>query len=330
MHSCAGKKVVKFMLDDHLQIRLLIILVLLLLASGCESTPEPVVLLDREQVLDEGAVKWTESDDPNPPQLFSNEFEAPVAIQGGVNTVGAEDSPFITPDGKTLYFFFTPDVNVPYVGQVQDGVSGIYESHLVGSGWSRAERVLLQDPGRLAMDGCPFIMDGHMWFCTVREGYDGIHWFTADNADGDWANWQVADFDSSYQVGELHISPDGSRLYFHSDRPGGMGGLDIWVSSWADSAWAEPVNVTVVNTADNEGWPALNPQGDELWFTRNDTIWRSQWVDGSWAEPEMILAPLAGEPSIDSQGNVYFVHHFFIDGQMIEADVYLIRPKGME
>jgi hypothetical protein len=309
------------------QIRRLIILVFLFLASGCESTPEPMVLLDREQVLDEGAFKLTAADDPSPPQLFSTEFESPVAIAGGVNTVGAEDSPFITPDGTTLYFFFTPDVDVSYQGQVQDGVSGIYVSHLEAGVWSRAERVLLQDPGRLAMDGCPFVMNDHMWFCTVREGYDGIHWFTAEKVGGEWANWTLADFDPAYQVGELHISPDGNRLYFHSDRPGGMGGLDIWVSTWADGVWGEPENLGAVNSEDNEGWPALNPGGDELWFTRNDTIWRSLWVEGAWAEPEMILGPLAGEPTLDGQGNVYFVHHFFIDGQMIEADIYVALRK---
>lgn len=298
--------------------------------AGCQSTPQPVVVLEREEVLPTEAVKLTAAEDPTPPLLFSDEFEQPMAVEGGVNTVGAEDSPFILPDGSTLYFFFTPDVNVPYENQVQDGVTGIYVSHLEHGIWSRAERVLLQDSGRLAMDGCPFIQANRLWFCTTREGFDGIHWFTADLVNGIWTNWQVADFDPAYQVGELHISPDGSQLYFHSDRSGGMGGRDIWVSSWTEGGWGEPVNLTIVNTADNEGWPALNPQGDELWFNRNDTIWRSQWVDGAWGEPQMILGPLAGEPTLDAQGNVYFVHHFFLDGQMIEADIYVAMRKGAQ
>jgi hypothetical protein len=41
----------------------------------------------------------------------------------------------------------------------------------------------------------------------------------------------------------------------------------------------------------------------------------------------MILGPLAGEPTVDFQGNVYFVHHFFVDGQMIEADIYVVRRR---
>jgi hypothetical protein len=30
----------------------------------------------------------------------------------------------------------------------------------------------------------------------------------------------------------------------------------------------------------------------------------------------------AGEPTLDAQGNLYFVHHFYRDGVMIEADIY--------
>ncbi|MCJ7532733.1 MAG: hypothetical protein MUO64_17135 [Anaerolineales bacterium] len=51
--------------------------------------------------------------DPFPPVLHSNEWQGSIPIDGSINTAGAEDSPYITPDGNTLYFFFTPDVSVP-------------------------------------------------------------------------------------------------------------------------------------------------------------------------------------------------------------------------
>ena len=40
-----------------------------------------------------------------------------------VNTSGREDSPFLLPDGQTLYFFFTPDVSIPAEKQLFDGVT---------------------------------------------------------------------------------------------------------------------------------------------------------------------------------------------------------------
>ena len=59
------------------------------------------------------------------------------------------------PDGKTFYFFFTPDVRVPVEKQVMDVVTGIYVSRMLNGSWGKAERVFLQDPGKLAMDGAP-------------------------------------------------------------------------------------------------------------------------------------------------------------------------------
>jgi len=53
----------------------------------------------------------------------------------------------------------------------------------------------------------------------------------------------------------------------------------------------------------------------------------SKKVDGAWQEAELIVSLLAGEASIDSEGNLYFVHHFYLDGKMIEADIYVTYKK---
>src|SRR3989344_1236272 len=76
-------------------------------------------------------------------------------------------------------------------------------------------------------DGCEFVQGDKMLFCTVREGYSGINWFSADFIDGKWTNWKNANFNPSYEVGELHIY--GDELYYHSSRAGGKGELDIWM-----------------------------------------------------------------------------------------------------
>ncbi len=265
--------------------------------------------------------------DQNPPLLHTSDFEPPVPVPGLVNTAGAEDGVFVTPDGNTMYFFFTPDVNVPVEKQILDGVTGLYVSHKNNGIWGKPERIILQDPGKLAMDGCVFVQGNVMWFCSARDGYTGVHWFTADYKDGKWQNWKNADFNPEYQVGELHISRDGHELYFGSKRPGGKGGLDIWVSKLVDGTWQEPLNVAAVNTPDDEGWPALNPAENELWITRNWGVWRSKRVKGEWQAAELIVSPLAGEASVDSAGNLYFVHHFYVNGKMIEADIYVAYKK---
>ena len=87
------------------------------------------------------------------------------------------------------------------------------------------------------------------------------------------------------------------------------------------------MNLKIVNTVDNEGYPALNPAGDELWFSRNYGIWRSVRVNDHWQVPIQILFPLAGEPSIDQDGNIYFVHHFYQNDMMLEVDIYVAYRK---
>jgi len=87
------------------------------------------------------------------------------------------------------------------------------------------------------------------------------------------------------------------------------------------------VNLEAVNTTEHEGQPFISSDGNELWFTRRHRgtpgIFRSMKVDGNWQKPELIVSQFAGEPTLDDAGNLYFVHHFFEDNQMIEADIYL-------
>jgi len=286
-----------------------------------------VMIPARGSEIPADAVKVLPETDENPPVVYSSGYEQPVPIPGKVNTAGAEDSPFISKDGNTLYFFFTPDVNVPAEKQILDGVTGIYVTHKTSGRWSEPERVVLQNEGKLALDGCEFVLNDVMWFCSAREGYTGIHWFTAEYRDGHWQSWTLADWPTEFKVGELYITDDGNALYFASDRPGGKGSRDIWVSKAIDGGWQAPENVAMVNTMDSEGWPAIHPAGDELWFTRSNSIWRSKKTNGTWQAPELIVSPLAGEPTIDKEGNLYFVHHFFSNNRMIEADIYVAYKK---
>ena len=87
-----------------------------------------------------------------------------------------------------FYFFFTPDVRVPVEKQLLDGVSGIYVSTKVNGEWNTPERVILQDSWKLSLDGCTFVQDDIMWYCSARQGYAGVHWFTAEYKDEKWTN----------------------------------------------------------------------------------------------------------------------------------------------
>ena len=96
--------------------------------------------------------------------------------------------------------------------------------------------------------------------------------------------------------------------------------------------WQTPENVAAANTVEDEGWPHVTQDGRELWFTGtylgSPAIYRSVEVNGTWVEPELIISQFADEPSVDGEGNIYFVHHFYTaDSRMIEADIYTAQRK---
>lgn len=329
-------------------ILLALLLCALLFLSGCEEAealhdpvdPSPVIVDseepgftvgDRLTSIPENAHKMMPEEDLYPPILHSDEWEEPVPLPYPVNTAGGEDSAFIMPDGNTLYVFFTPDVSVPVEKQLIDGVTGIYVSQKVAGTWSVPKRVILNDD--ISLDGCAYVRDNVIWFCTARAGYTGLVWFTAESVGGVWQNWRDAtpDFPDEEEVGELHITADGSEMYFHSSQPGGQGGYDIWVARYSGGEWQPAEPVTVVNSPETDGWPFVSPDGRELWFTRfhqgYPALFRSVRTDGEWGEPELIVSQFAGEPTLDKEGNLYFTHHFYRNSVMLDADIYYAKKK---
>jgi outer membrane protein OmpA-like peptidoglycan-associated protein len=78
----------------------------------------------------------------------------------------------------------------------------------------------------------------------------------------------------SYSVEHPAISPDGEKLYYASDMPGGMGGMDLYVShriidSNGSASWGVPVNLGAgINSPGLEVFPFVDDQGN-LWYASN-------------------------------------------------------------
>jgi Tol biopolymer transport system component len=108
-----------------------------------------------------------------------------------------------------------------------------------------------------------------------------------------------ATINSPYQDFGPAISKDGLSLYFSSDRPGGFGSTDIWVSQRAtkDDAWGPPMNLGgVINGAASDNSPAFSRDGHWMFYgsTRsggfgNQDIWVSWRADihddFAWEQP---------------------------------------------
>ena len=75
---------------------------------------------ERESLIPGDAVKMDPADEAYPPISETDAYEDPVPLPYPVNTKGMEDSAFITPDGKTLYAWFTPNNKMDVQEQAQD------------------------------------------------------------------------------------------------------------------------------------------------------------------------------------------------------------------
>lgn len=315
----------------------LIIVVLSILICGCNNPSEnqsgPEILLTREEAIPVDVSKYTPEMDVFPPVLHSDEWMAPTPMEGPINTAGAEDSPFVSPDGNMFFFFFTPDVRVPPHKQLIDGVTGIWFSQKIDGAWTEPERIILNDD--VSLDGAEFVQGDTLWFGSVRPGnYGEIDIYTAKYREGSWVDVENAgeQLNLDYDIGEFHITSDGNTLYFGR----GNNDRDLWMTERTEGGWSEPVRVPDVNSDLNEDQPYISPDGEELWFTGQSrmgytgpAVFRSvKTGDGSWSEPEEIISNFAGEPTLDEDGNIYFVHHFFDEKMnMIEADIYVSYHK---
>jgi hypothetical protein len=307
----------------------LIIIILIILFLILIPKPQHTEVL-RKDVIPSDIIKITPEIDNFPPILHSDEFKKPILLET-ISTAGAEDSPFIPANQDEMFFFFVPDTRIPPEKQVLDGASGIWHSKKINNQWTEPTRVWLQDPGKLSLDGCTFVDKDFMLFCSAREGYTGLHWSTAERKNNIWKDWEVNDFPPEFKVGELHITSDKKELYYHSSKQGGLGDTDIWMLTNINGEWKNPINIEIINSEANEGMPYITPDQKELWFNRwyqgSPAVYRSKKINNEWQSPELIISSFAGEPTLDKNGNLYFVHHYYQDGILLEADIYVAYKK---
>lgn len=92
------------------------------------------------------------------------------------------------------------------------------------------------------------------------------------------------------------ISADGLVLLFESDRPGGLGGSDIWMTirKTTDDNWDAPVNLgSTINTVYGDGGPSISADGRTLYFHSSRP--------GGHGETDLWQAPI--EPVVDFNGD---------------------------
>jgi hypothetical protein len=139
-----------------------------------------------------------------------------------------------------------------------------------------------------------------------------------------------------YNVTTPCLSPDGKKLFFASDKPGGFGGSDLYYSEWKNNRWEDPVNLgPVINTKGNESYPFINPSG-ELFFSSDGhpghggkDIFFSIFSDSTWLTPVCLDAPINSE--FDDFGIVIdtlMTEGYFSSNRDKSIDIYHFRTNS--
>lgn len=71
-----------------------------------------------------------------------------------------------------------------------------------------------------------------------------------------------------YDVAHPALTADGNTMYFSSNKPGGKGGMDLYVTQKNGTEWSEPVNLSALNTEGDELFPSVDKNGN-LYFASN-------------------------------------------------------------
>jgi outer membrane protein OmpA-like peptidoglycan-associated protein len=105
-----------------------------------------------------------------------------------------------------------------------------------------------------------------------------------------------------YWESQPSFSADGKTILFVSNRPGGIGNMDIWQTTMvAEGEFSEPVNIgTPINTMKDETSPFLHPDGVTLYFSSTghrgmggeDIFYSVLQGNGTWSEPINVGYPI--------------------------------------
>lgn len=232
----------------------------------------------------------------------------PLSVGDSVNTDLDEYWPSVTGDGSEL--IFTREVRRAG-GYGRDRQEDFYISRWSDGFWGMARNAgaPLNTAGN---EGAQSISsDGRSMFFTACDRNDGQGRCDIYYSVFDGKRWSPginvgSPVNSPYWESQPSINANGRMIFFVSNRPGGMGGMDIWYSvGKTNGKWNNPVNPgKIINTPGDEFSPFIYFNGKTLYFSTNgresfggfDIYSTTLNPDSTWSDP-VNLGPSVNTPS---------------------------------
>lgn len=217
------------------------------------------------------------------------------------NDEKADYNPVISADGKSFAYMITLKF-----------YNAVMFSRLINGAWSAPVNITSD----LQTDGDFFISclsaDGKQLYLSKDDNYNSdIYVSTFDGAI--WSKIVKLDKNINTKYWESHgfISDNGNQLIFASDRPGGFGGLDLYISNKTKGVWGPAINLgPEINTPFNEDRPFLINNGKTIFFASQgheniggyDLFRTDLQSNGLWNSPKNL-----GYPINTPDDNIFFM-----------------------
>lgn len=252
---------------------------------------------------------WSRS----PQAVRFSDWAAPVNLGAIVNSTDNDFAPELSKNGLSLYFASDrPGYGAEDLWVAQRTGPDAAWGAPVNLGTVINSSALERSPG--------LSRDGHwLFFASSRPGGQGqfdlwVSWREHTHDDFAWEtpinvaalNTSGADIGPEFLASNAAGNPE---LYFVSNRPGGAGLIDIWVSELVDGLFQSPRNVAELNSASLDLTPALRHDGHEILIAspRSGALGgQDMWVStrSSLADPWSVPVNLG--PVVNSTSNENF------------------------
>ena len=219
-------------------------------------------------------------------------------------------------------------------------------THLGAGGWSDPEPLNEQ----IGSAGDCFInsvsADGKEMYISRTDNFNSDI-YVCYCEQGTWSGMQRLNkhINTIYYESHASVSPDGKRLYFTSNRKGGQGALDIYVSEKEeDGDWGKAVNIgPLINTPYNEESPVMSDDNQTLYFSSQghntmggfDVFYTILRSDGTWTLPENLGYPVnsggdeVNYTPMDSDDNMFVAARLNDNNQLVVQQMRFLSDEEM-
>jgi len=163
--------------------------------------------------------------------------------------------------------------------------------------------------------------------------------YSAELIAGIWTNIKSFDYNNPlYSFCTPALTPDGERIYFSSDMPGGYGGMDLYYCDRGNNDWDQPVNLgPLINTNKNESFPSVCKYG-KLYFASDGLkgfggkdLFYTQEINGEWINPVHLDSAI--NSTADDFGIVFdstLENGYFSTNRLKTDDIFSFKSAPIE